>query len=121
MLKKISVEHLSLGMHIHEFCGSWMDHPFWRTQFVLEDPADLHRIKTCGVNELWIDDVKGIDVAGPSKQEAESEIDATLAQIIHPQAVPRTSLEDELKRAAFLCAKSKDAVVSGASRSWGRC
>ena len=31
MLKKISVDHLTLGMHLHEFCGSWMEHPFWRT------------------------------------------------------------------------------------------
>ncbi|MDP1958081.1 MAG: DUF3391 domain-containing protein, partial [Rhodocyclaceae bacterium] len=38
MLKKIAVAELTLGMHIHEFCGSWMDHPFWRTKFILKDP-----------------------------------------------------------------------------------
>jgi hypothetical protein len=30
MLKKISVDQLTLGMHLKEFCGSWMEHPFWR-------------------------------------------------------------------------------------------
>ncbi len=39
MLKKISVDKLTLGMHLKEFCGSWMEHPFWRTQFVLTDPV----------------------------------------------------------------------------------
>jgi len=28
MLKRIHVHHLSPGMFIHEFCGSWMEHPF---------------------------------------------------------------------------------------------
>ncbi|NCN97727.1 MAG: DUF3391 domain-containing protein, partial [Rhodoferax sp.] len=31
MLKQISVHQLQLGMHLKAFCGSWMDHPFWRT------------------------------------------------------------------------------------------
>ncbi|NCN71018.1 MAG: DUF3391 domain-containing protein, partial [Betaproteobacteria bacterium] len=34
MLKQISVHQLQLGMHLKAFCGSWMDHPFWRTGFV---------------------------------------------------------------------------------------
>jgi hypothetical protein len=38
MLKRIRVEDLTLGMYLQEFCGSWMDHPFWRTKFVLTDP-----------------------------------------------------------------------------------
>ena len=39
MLKKISIEHLILGMYVHAFCGSWMEHPFWKTKFVLKDPV----------------------------------------------------------------------------------
>jgi putative nucleotidyltransferase with HDIG domain len=113
MLKKIAVEHLTLGMHIHEFCGSWMDHPFWRTKFVLEDPEDLRQIRACGIKELWIDVQKGIDVAGPTKQEAEAQIDATLQQIAQPQdAQLRASMAEEVQRAAKICAKGKEAVVS---------
>ena len=113
MLKKITVEQLTLGMHIHEFCGSWMDHPFWRAKFVVEDPADLHQIKTCGIRELWIDVKKGLDVAGSTKQEAEAEIDAALEEIAAPrEEVSRVSMAEEVQRAAKICAKSKEAVVS---------
>jgi HD-GYP domain-containing protein (c-di-GMP phosphodiesterase class II) len=112
MLKKIAVEQLTLGMHLHEFCGSWMDHPFWRTKFVLEDPADLHQIKTCGIQELWIDVKKGLDVTGSTKQETEAEIDAALEQIAQPKETPRISMAEEVQRAAKICAKSKEAVVS---------
>jgi len=40
MLQKIRVDQLRLGMHLHELCGAWLDHPFWKTKFVLRDPAD---------------------------------------------------------------------------------
>ena len=36
-------DQVTLGMHIQEFCGSWMDHPFWRENFVLSDPDDLRK------------------------------------------------------------------------------
>lgn len=63
-LKRITIEQLRLGMHVHEFCGSWMDHPFWRSNFKLDKPADLQRIVDGGVKSLWIDTGKGADVAG---------------------------------------------------------
>jgi putative nucleotidyltransferase with HDIG domain len=66
MIKKIPVDQLRLGMHVHEFCGSWMDHPFWRSKFTLKSDADFERIKSGGVRELWIDSSKGLDVDGPA-------------------------------------------------------
>ena len=63
MLKRIHVEDLTLGMYLHEFCGSWMEHPFWRTRFLLEDPKDLERIYSTAVQEVWIDVSRGKDVA----------------------------------------------------------
>ncbi len=113
MLKKIAVTQLTLGMHIQEFCGSWMDHPFWRENFILKEAADLKTIQTCGIKELWIDVKKGVDVVGETKQEAEAEIDEVLEQIAPPKPVEaRVSMADEVKRAAKICAKSKEAVVS---------
>ena len=55
MLKRIQIQHLTLGMYLHEFCGSWMEHPFWRTKFVLKDPKDLARIQATAIQEIWID------------------------------------------------------------------
>ncbi|MBN8494590.1 MAG: DUF3391 domain-containing protein, partial [Burkholderiales bacterium] len=37
MLKTIRVDQLTLGMHLHSLCGSWLEHPFWKTRFVLQD------------------------------------------------------------------------------------
>ena len=34
-LKKIPVAQLCLGMHLHAFEGNWLDHPFWKSRFLL--------------------------------------------------------------------------------------
>ncbi|MBS3935568.1 MAG: HD-GYP domain-containing protein [Sulfuritalea sp.] len=113
MLKKITVDRLVLGMHIREFCGSWMDHPFWRENFVLKDPADLEAVRRCGIREVWIDVGKGLDVAGPTKPESDARVDAALQQVAQPAAPPpRASITEEMQRAAKICAKGKEAVVS---------
>lgn len=48
-----------------------MDHPFWRSRFLLRNDAELQRIISGGVQELWIDTAKGLDaesdVAGGSE------------------------------------------------------
>ena len=62
MRKKISVKDLKLGMYIHEMCGSWMDHPFMRSRFLLELEKDLKSLRASAVREVWIDVEKGIDV-----------------------------------------------------------
>jgi putative nucleotidyltransferase with HDIG domain len=113
MLKKITVEQLTLGMHVHEFCGSWMDHPFWRENFIVENDDDLRKIQTCSIKEVWIDSQKGADIVGASKTETEAQIDVKLQEIAKPEEPPpRVSMAEEVVRAAKICAKSKEAVVS---------
>jgi len=113
MLKKIPVAQLTLGMHIHEFCGSWMDHPFWRENFIVDNESDLRKIQTCSITEVWIDVARGADVAGPTKPEAEASIDATLERLAQPRPVEaRASMAEEVQRAAKICAKGKESVVS---------
>ncbi len=115
MLKKITVDQVKLGMHIREFCGSWMDHPFWRENFILRDPADLKAIQTCGIKEVWIDAQKGrdVEIVGATKEEAEAQIDATLVKIAAPQEPPpQVTMAEEVRRAAKICATAKQAVVS---------
>jgi HD-GYP domain-containing protein (c-di-GMP phosphodiesterase class II) len=114
MLKKISVDHLTLGMHIHELCGSWMEHPFWRTKFVINDPEDLRRVQESGIKELWIDSSKGLDVAvGETKEQAEAKVEQVLmAAAEGEEPAKQVSMAEEVERAAKICAKSKEAVVS---------
>ena len=62
MLKTVRVEQLRLGMYLPSLGGAWLDHPFWKTSFVLQDPADLHKPRASGVKECEIDTARGLDV-----------------------------------------------------------
>ena len=65
MLKRIATSDVKLGMYLHSMEGAWLSHPFWRTRFVLADPADLVALKASAVQAVWIDASKGADVPDP--------------------------------------------------------
>jgi putative nucleotidyltransferase with HDIG domain len=117
MLKKIGVQQLTIGMHLKEFCGSWMEHPFWRTGFVLTDPKDLQSILASSIKEVWIDCSKGLDVAvgqaAVSVAESDAQVDAELHAVSSAtRDVAPVSTAAELERAAKICFQSKRAVIS---------
>jgi HD-GYP domain-containing protein (c-di-GMP phosphodiesterase class II) len=105
-------------MHLKEFCGSWMEHPFWRTGFVISDPKDIAAVLSSSIKEVWIDTSKGLDVAigGVTLSEAQSEAQVeeqlqTLDVIVQRELAP-VSVGAELERAAKICFQSKQAVIS---------
>ncbi len=132
MLKRIHVQHLSLGMYLHQFCGSWMDHPFWKAGFVIKEPKDLARILGSGIQEVWIDVARGLDVAGgvasTSRAEADAQIETDFATLQDlpppPPAAPEpltpprarnrapATMQAELHAAAGICVQAKQAMVS---------
>lgn len=129
VLKKVPVHQLRLGMHLHEICGAWLDHPFWRTNFVLHDPADLSRLRLSGIQECWIDLTQGLDVA--SEASGSSDARGPTAAVSGSPAAPLdsgsaigpnraatftppapASFNDEVRRAAELCNQARAAVIS---------
>lgn len=119
MLKRIPASDLRLGMHVEELCGSWMEHPFWRTRFKLTDLQDIERIRASGIAEVWIDTSKGLDVARDdgaeiTRERVDGEIERTLARAIaQPQSAPaRAPIDEEMARAARICRQAKPAVVA---------
>ena len=111
MLKKIPVQKLTLGMHLQAFCGAWLDHPFWRTKFVLTDPNDLELILGSSIKEVWIDVSKGLD-ADPGESDSADDPVSTEAVLPPPPTLERTGFADEVVGAAKICARGKEAVVS---------
>jgi putative nucleotidyltransferase with HDIG domain len=116
-------------MFLHEFCGSWMEHPFWRSKFLLQDPEDLVRIRATSIQEVWIDTTKGQDVApsthATTREEADAAIDTAFGQLANmptfvapPEALQASSIQstatmaEEVTKAAQICRQAKSAVVS---------
>ena len=117
MLKKINVRDACSGMFVHEICGSWMEHPFWKRAFLLAENEDLKTLKTCGIQEVWIDTDKGLDVGAETvvstDAEEKAKVEAELSRIAkEPTRVARIPIDEELDRARKLHAKSRAAVTS---------
>lgn len=111
-LKTISTETLRAGMYVVKLHGPWLEHPFWRTRFVV-DQDDVDRLLASEIAEVDIDTQRGrdVDAAGapscaasppPAAWEAADAVDAPVrAAEPPPQDVP--GLSDELSRARLIC------------------
>jgi HD-GYP domain-containing protein (c-di-GMP phosphodiesterase class II) len=124
MLKRIAVNEVRLGMHLHALEGAWLDHPFWKTKFVLREPEDLARLRASKLAGVWIDLGKGVDVAGSSAAQAVPSLTPSAAVAVHP-AAPATApaaapqprqasrdLQDELSEAAAVCQRGRARMES---------
>jgi putative nucleotidyltransferase with HDIG domain len=112
MLRKIPVTQLTLGMHLQAFSGAWLDHPFWRTKFVLTDPNDLLLIRESNITEVWIDLAKGNDVEAAQLADQQDSVTAEEVPVEQPVTQPKTTFNDEVKKAGLIVNKGREAVVS---------
>lgn len=112
MIKKIQASDVRLGMYIHEIKGNWLEHPFWRKSFKLEQQEDLDKLLDSKLNEIWIDTSKGLDV------EQNEPVSAVQSMLLDEpkrpvkKSVTAVSLEKELEVAKKVHGRAKAAVVS---------
>jgi len=122
-LKKIPVSQLRVGMHLHALEGAWLDHPFWRTKFTIEDPGMIRQLVASPIRECWIDAGRGLDVAPPEgppttirlpipPQPVRPQPEAGAAAAPARAPAPAQTLAAELQQAADVCKRSREAVTS---------
>ncbi len=107
-------------MFIQELKGPWIDHPFWKKAFKLQDVSELRKLKSSVVKEVVIDTSKGLDVESESaeiSQNSDSNIvvlDQQTQDSVKPNAPvqKRISIEEEHERAKLIISESREAVVS---------
>ncbi|WP_425054213.1 HD-GYP domain-containing protein [Pseudomonas abyssi] len=124
MLKKIPTAALRKGMFVDQFCGSWLDHPFWTRKVLIEDDKTLDTILKSPITEVVIDTGKGADWTPGELTEATAELPE---QAVEADPVPATgrqtaevagastaavSFEGELQRAKAIFRNGKEAVRS---------
>lgn len=108
MLKRISASQVILGMYLHKLEGAWIEHGFWRNHFLLERPEDLQRLQASQVQDVWIDTLRGCDVA----PVAPATLKPAPAQAKPPVVAPRHEMKAEVARAVKLCGTAKRAVIT---------
>jgi HD-GYP domain-containing protein (c-di-GMP phosphodiesterase class II) len=119
VLKKIPISKLRLGMHLHALEGPWIEHPFWKTRFVVTDASDLRRLRDSGLLECWIDDELGLaptaddraDKASP-RRAAPAERPTAGPAVAAPATPASRDMAAELRQAAVVCQRGRKAVLS---------
>ena len=132
MLKKIRVDQVRLGMHLHALEGAWMDHPFWKTRFIIREVEQLKKLQDSVIVEVWIDPEKGMDVAeeAPAPPPAPAPATQTMPAVATaaapaslpaqpasrpapsstPVPAPSKSFAEEMRTATAVCEKGKAQV-----------
>jgi putative nucleotidyltransferase with HDIG domain len=109
MIKKIPIDQLEIGMYIHDLNCGWMDHPFARNRFKVDEVATLNKILGTGVAEVYIDTALGADVRVADTGTVEvGEIEESLADLIDflPSIIVRLSPAEEFEHAKDLYANA---------------
>lgn len=78
-IKRVRVEDLKAGMFVHDLNCGWLQHGFFRQQFLLRHPGQIQKMRDQGLAEIYIDTARGDDVAGaPTQAEVEQGLDRQL-------------------------------------------
>ncbi len=111
MIKRISIDQLRIGMYVQKLGASWLDNPFWRSAFLLDDRARLATIRESAVREIWIDTSRGVDVANAEVAPAEDLLATMVAPDDAGDAPPASStFAEELERARRIVRGAQGAV-----------
>ena len=111
-MKKITVDQLRVGMYLEGMCGSWMQHPFLRSKFVIKDPNDIRLIAESGITEMFIDIAQGLDVAPPPEVVTVAPVPAPVVTAAPPPPPKPVAIGEEMQRARKVMSEGKRAVVS---------
>jgi putative nucleotidyltransferase with HDIG domain len=129
MLQTVDVADLRPGMYVQKLLGPWMQHPFWRTSFLL-DAERVAELQDSGVEQVVVDLSRsehecageldaGVAAPAPSDTDpASAETEPASVRDTDADAEPRrvvvadsaVSLASELSRARRICDEGRDAV-----------
>jgi len=119
MIKKIPISQLRLGMYIHDLDLGWIDHPFLQNRFKLTNQADLDKILSLQLREVYIDTAKGLDILdqtagiGKNLAEVQHEIQKSMEDLAkkYPDNEYHAPRNEEWQRAQLVMTEANQVVT----------
>jgi len=111
MLVRIETRNLRTGMFVARVEGSWIHNPFWRSRFLLSDPAQIARLSDAGVESVFIDTRRGVGPVADPAVAVPLMPGAVPEPIVRERRAKRRAAPDEFDRARALVERSKVAVT----------
>lgn len=111
MIKQIRTDQLKPGMFIHDLNCGWMDHSFLSNAFLVKDQATVDKVRSLGVNEIYIDTVKGADL-WIERPKTDADHERRMQELAQKKAekAPEVSVRDEVVRARRLHGEASKAM-----------
>ena len=117
MKKRIAIHDLRPGMYVTSLDQSWLKTPFLRHFWQVKNEEEIQLLRRHGVQELFIDTSKGLDVADVEthqQDEAPSSISATPSRLIQTKetdkAKPGSMLGPDLQELEVVRALRAEAI-----------
>ncbi len=85
MIKKVPVSQLCIGMYVHDLGGSFLDHSFWRSRFLIQNERKLRSLRESKLEWVLIDTDRGVDVSSVASGAAAPAARAEAASRAAPQ------------------------------------
>ncbi|HET6432454.1 HD-GYP domain-containing protein [Dyella sp.] len=111
-LKKITIAQVTRGMYVHKICGKWLDHPFWKGSFAVEDAKTLATLRSLGNQEVWIDTDRGLDVPAAAPVAANAAVLEPAPAVAALPPHPRTAFGDDIAHAEAVRDRAKAVVMA---------
>jgi HD-GYP domain-containing protein (c-di-GMP phosphodiesterase class II) len=112
MIKKIKVEQLEPGMFIHDLNCGWMKHPFMGNRMKIKDRKIIEKVTTYGIQEVYIDTSKGMDVIdAPTQAEVDREIQKEIEEAAETKReIKKVPMREELVKAVTIKKEAKQTI-----------
>ena len=122
-LIRLPTSQLCVGMFVNSFCGSWLQHDFFRTSFLIDSPRIVERLQASGLEAVMIDLSRGVAPVATvnaaeqvaSELPAEPIVEVVTAAPDTPKAAkskPLVSLSDEMDKARDVTRMVRNTVES---------
>lgn len=97
MLKPIKTQQLQVGMFVARVGGPWLEHPFWRSRFLVNSQEQIDQMIASKVEEVWIDLLKGKGVPPPAQLAASGSLSVKPVADEPAGAVPQSGVPLEVE------------------------
>lgn len=104
MIKRIATSELRIGMFIHDLDCGWMEHPFLKNKFKVDNGQIVQKIASAGIRHVYIDTAQGKDLeSAPTLQEVNQGLQQQLEEAVEDVTADQpVSVAEERDRAQRL-------------------
>jgi len=116
VIKKIPVEFLEPGMYVHDLNADWIPHNTLRQRGKIGSQANIEKLISHGITDVYIDTTKGKDVADAvTAEEVSREMTRRMVDLAEhskrgPQEQAKLALAEEMQRAQRIHEEAKGLV-----------